>query len=898
MPDTSGPPPAGATFEFIQTQAAQARRTRPPLLDLGDNTADRIPLRSDADSKLRRRESRLGLGRIFGWGKTSTPEKNAVFPVLSPASMEASPRSGGIRASIAELNWPYGLQNGTGQRSEVTLPSLAIPANPDLKHKKSASGVRGLPSSGGNRGSIASWDPPPLFKAYPQAIKHAHLSACTASADTVLRLHSSSKNSLALDTPDQSGVDKNDRSKKKHRRNTSGSSSLKLDWTTKAFVLVTSGYLLQYSGDGPFDRFPEKILQLGKDSAAFASDVLPGCHWVIQVSSVVEPERAPASHASSLLSRFPFRGHERKHTSNLLMVFGGAEEMDSWITVLRREIESLGGRKHLSETGRPKVEDPEFQLRSQPSQRTLVVRDPERYSRVISPEPVWGSPTATEAPDIHYDLADCDRGDQSFDDTSTASGISHDGRQLDGLRDSTNRLSFISSGQRTVITSAGSSPACSPTRDSFAPPEDVQVPDLHLQDDFLRPRARPNAAAINDRRQSMQTMNHVFELRVASAQMSRPHSTHPDYPLPPLPNAIPNFSVPQGMAKRYSHPRAALAEPIQTTAPIIGRMASRRQPPTALAINGRPLSLVEDQPSPMNTDTRSPHSHNWADDVDADETGIEELPPPQRIQNKDGSVTMIEYHYNDKNQKVKTTRRIRFITHREVVNPRVAERKAWAKFGSSAKDGAGPAPDTTSVGENIIFKPSSNWRKDAKDESKDANSQAMKDKLKDKKVKCRICNGEHFTARCPYKDTMAPVGENAGGSQADADEREAGPAGPGAAGAGKKGSYVPPALRGGPGGREGERMGGSKYGERDDLATLRVTNVSEMAEENELRDMFERFGRVTRVFLAKDRDTGMAKGFAFISFADRTDAVKACAKMDGYGFKHLILRVEFAKKAQ
>ena len=94
----------------------------------------------------------------------------------------------------------------------------------------------------------------------------------------------------------------------------------------------------------------------------------------------------------------------------------------------------------------------------------------------------------------------------------------------------------------------------------------------------------------------------------------------------------------------------------------------------------------------------------------------------------------------------------------------------------------------------------------------------------------------------------------------------------------------------------GDRMGGGKY-ERDDLATLRVTNVSEMAEEQELRDMFERFGRVTRVFLAKDRETGMAKGFAFISFQERTDAAKACEKMDGYGFKHLILRVEFAKKA-
>ena len=67
--------------------------------------------------------------------------------------------------------------------------------------------------------------------------------------------------------------------------------------------------------------------------------------------------------------------------------------------------------------------------------------------------------------------------------------------------------------------------------------------------------------------------------------------------------------------------------------------------------------------------------------------------------------------------------------------------------------------------------------------------------------------------------------------------------------------------------------------------------VSEFAEENDLREIFERFGRVTRVFLAKDRDTGRAKGFAFISFADRTDAAKACAKIDGCKFptRHSLL---------
>lgn len=202
------------------------------------------------------------------------------------------------------------------------------------------------------------------------------------------------------------------------------------------------------------------------------------------------------------------------------------------------------------------------------------------------------------------------------------------------------------------------------------------------------------------------------------------------------------------------------------------------------------------------------------------------LPSDETIQNRDGTKTIISYRLNENGQTVKTTRRIRLITHREVVNPRVAERKKWSKFGLSGNDPAGPAADTTSVGENIIFRPSANWKQEAKDESKDPNAQSMKDKLKDKKVKCRICSQEHFTARCPYKETMAPVGEAANADVAAGMGDEPAPAGGAAGGAGaKKGSYVPPALRNGGARGEGERMGGGKFGERDDFATLRVTNV-------------------------------------------------------------------------
>jgi translation initiation factor 3 subunit G len=169
------------------------------------------------------------------------------------------------------------------------------------------------------------------------------------------------------------------------------------------------------------------------------------------------------------------------------------------------------------------------------------------------------------------------------------------------------------------------------------------------------------------------------------------------------------------------------------------------------------------------------------------------------------------------------TRRIKTTVIKEHVNPQVAERRAWAKFGLEKGHAPGPSLDTTSVGENIIFRPSVNWKAQAKEAEKEMEKGGIKDQLKDKKVKCRICSGEHFTARCPFKDTMAPVDEPTSGAGAEADEADT-TAGGGLSNQG--GSYVPPHLRKGAGatGGGGDKLA-SKY-ERDDLATLRVTNVS------------------------------------------------------------------------
>lgn len=212
-------------------------------------------------------------------------------------------------------------------------------------------------------------------------------------------------------------------------------------------------------------------------------------------------------------------------------------------------------------------------------------------------------------------------------------------------------------------------------------------------------------------------------------------------------------------------------------------------------------------------------SRDWADDDELEDPSA--LPKDSTTINKDGTKTVITYSINETGKKVKTTRRIRTTVIREKVNPRVAERRGWSKFGQEKGHAVGPQSETTSIGENILFKPSITWKKDGKDDAKKEEDDKATDKSKYKKVTCRICEGEHFTARCPFKDTMAPAGEeegpSAGGAGGETDD--AGKLGTGS------GGYVPPHLRKGGPTVGDNRMGGGKF-ERDDLATLRVTNAS------------------------------------------------------------------------
>lgn len=117
--------------------------------------------------------------------------------------------------------------------------------------------------------------------------------------------------------------------------------------------------------------------------------------------------------------------------------------------------------------------------------------------------------------------------------------------------------------------------------------------------------------------------------------------------------------------------------------------------------------------------------------------------------------------------------------------------------------------------------------------------------------------------------------------------------GAGAGGSTIGGKYVPPSLRAGARGA-GETMGGRG---RDDYPTLRVTNLSEETEEEDLWGIFNQFGRVHRIFMGRDQVTGECKGFAFVSYESRHDAEAAIKRVHGCVFADSPINLEIASHA-
>jgi len=277
----------------------------------------------------------------------------------------------------------------------------------------------------------------------------------------------------------------------------------------------------------------------------------------------------------------------------------------------------------------------------------------------------------------------------------------------------------------------------------------------------------------------------------------------------------------------------------------------------------------------------------WGDDFD--DSDDEQLPqeeapkegelviPPTHTSRVDSKgiqiITSYRAHPTKPDQLLKTVtkQRVTFLKTREQKD--VEKRRKWKKFGQAAR-----GEDTS----NVTIRTS--------DDIMMEDPHADTDLQDEDPGKALAGNLNAFWAKQQRRqlerkyDVDAPEGgeEQGGGGWTQVG---AGGTTPGTT----AGKYVPPAARAG--------LAGKTMPERrtDDLNTIRVTNISESTTEADLQDLFQPFGRISRVYLAKDKETMLSRGFAFVSFVHREDAAKAMEKLQGFGYDHLILKLEWAR---
>ena len=79
------------------------------------------------------------------------------------------------------------------------------------------------------------------------------------------------------------------------------------------------------------------------------------------------------------------------------------------------------------------------------------------------------------------------------------------------------------------------------------------------------------------------------------------------------------------------------------------------------------------------------------------------------------------------------------------------------------------------------------------------------------------------------------------------------------------------------------------------MKNLFVGNLSFQTTESELTALFQGFGQVTRVHVAMDRETGRARGFAFVEMPNDEEAAKAIAALNGKEVGGRALKVNEAR---
>ncbi|KAF2160785.1 hypothetical protein M409DRAFT_59580 [Zasmidium cellare ATCC 36951] len=386
-------PPAASPNDL---KRGKSLRTRPDVVRQQSHGLPPTPLKDSAQRpELRSRvSSKMPLFSLFSKPKV---EKLRGYAEPGLESPPGPPRANSnSAATLQKPDIAARVQNADAEQGRVRPTTSRSYTGRGARHMPLKEPLPPLPTDR----KLRSFDPPPLFQVWPQSRKSGVLevssvttepSSHKAKSRTSGGLFEQGSNLSSLNIPGNRGSGTTVKSAIRHAASGSISNQRLPE---RIFVLTTSGFLLQYASEGPTDRLPERMLQLGKDSAAYASDLIPGRHHVLQIAQTVDTHGTVVSTPHSILSRFGIRNQAAKRlSSNFLIVMPGAQEMDEWMTAIKREIEVLGGKRvrsdsETSKTNRPKTgEPPKIDLKKTPSQshRYQVKRDPTKPSIVTSP---------------------------------------------------------------------------------------------------------------------------------------------------------------------------------------------------------------------------------------------------------------------------------------------------------------------------------------------------------------------------------------------------------------------------------------------------------------------------------------------------------------------------------
>jgi len=266
---------------------------------------------------------------------------------------------------------------------------------------------------------------------------------------------------------------------------------------------------------------------------------------------------------------------------------------------------------------------------------------------------------------------------------------------------------------------------------------------------------------------------------------------------------------------------------------------------------------------------RSKFATSWVDTM-KEHHAADQLPPPtEKIEGDTKIVT--EYKFNEEGKKVKVTKTYQLV--KSEVTKGMMKRRQWRPFGK--KQTEDEKKDATNTDDEIFMQFIN--QKDTEQADDDPWAKALE--ANKSLFKCRNCAGSHATAQCPLGTKPDDLADDMAGLNLSRLQTTTN-------------KYVPRAQlmeeRGRPAASMSMRL-------REDLNTVRVTNLPGEMQDSDITDLFGKLGRITRIFLARDKYTGVSRGYAFVSFETHMAAQAAVQTFNGFGYANLILKVELAR---